>query len=115
MNLFLVAVGGFLGSISRFYISEKTQKRLIGTWLANITGSVILAFVYYLHIDGNLSEKIWFFLGIGFCGAFTTFSTFGNDTLSLIIDNKYKEAIQYISTTLLISLALVFLVWANFN
>lgn len=110
MNIILVALGGFFGSILRFYISQITGKRLIGTWIANISGSLLLAFIYYLHVNGQITASIWALLGVSFCGAYTTFSTFGNETLELIFDKKYKIAFLYVFTTLSVSFILVSIV-----
>ena len=110
MNILLVAIGGFLGSIARFYISVKMNKRLIGTWIANITGSIILAFLLHFHMLGIVADSVWVFLGVGFCGAYTTFSTFGNETLQLILDRKYVASFIYVMGTLLVSLTIVYVI-----
>ncbi|GGB36258.1 chromosome condensation protein CrcB [Virgibacillus dakarensis] len=110
MSFLSVAIGGFFGSILRFYISVKANKHLIGTWIANITGSILLAIAVYYQQDGLLTEWMWALFGVGFCGAYTTFSTFGNETLQLIFDKKYWTAAGYIAGSLAVSLLAVYLV-----
>jgi fluoride exporter len=99
-----VAIGGFFGSIFRFLIALHVTKRLIGTWLVNIIGSALLAYLFYQHLQENISDFGWAFAGIGFCGAFTTFSTFGNETILLLMEHKYKQAFLYICSSLLLSI-----------
>ncbi|MBP1950152.1 fluoride efflux transporter CrcB [Virgibacillus litoralis] len=109
MNIILVALGGFLGSIARYYISLKANKRLIGTWTANITGSILLALLFRYYLDNSISEWLWVFLGVGFCGAYTTFSTFGNETIKLILEKRYWLAIAYVLSSLTVSVLFVYL------
>src|SRR5690625_2167423 len=104
MSILLVAAGGFIGSVMRFLLSVKANKHLIGTWIANISGSVLLAFLLHFYLHEAISENVWLFLGVGFCGAYTTFSTFGNETLFLILDKKYKRAVGYVSSSIITSL-----------
>lgn len=107
MTILLIAVGGFIGSILRFHISIKTKKHLLGTWIANVTGSIFLACVFHFYISGTISSAIWHFLGAGFSGAYTTFSTFSNETLLLLLEKKYVAAMKYIVLTIGTSLLLV--------
>ena len=104
MNFLLVAIGGFFGSISRFYIHTKAHNHFIGTWIANITGSIILAFIFHFHSSKTIPDQLWLLLGVGFCGAFTTFSTFGNETLQLIFSKKYGLALTYVISSIIISI-----------
>lgn len=107
MSFFFVALGGFCGSIARFYISDKANQRLIGTWIANITGSIFLGFIFHFYLSNLISEQLWLFLGVGFCGAYTTFSTFGNETFQLILEKRYGIATTYVLSSLMISLFFV--------
>lgn len=112
MNLLFVALGGFIGSIVRYNISISMNKRLIGTWIANISGSILLAILFHFYQSGSLTPLLWSFLGIGFCGAYTTFSTFGNETLQLMLDKKYLRAFGYVTSSMAVSLLFVGLVLA---
>lgn len=107
MNILLVALGGFVGSISRYYVSVKMPKSLCGTWIANITGSLLLAILLKLYLTGTISDFLWLLIGVGFCGAYTTFSTFGNETLVLIQEQKYKHATVYVFSSICMSLLIV--------
>jgi fluoride exporter len=110
MNILAVAVGGFFGSILRFYISTKWNKRLIGTWIANISGAVLLAFIIYAHSTSRITESTWLIFGVGFCGAYTTFSTFGNEVLQLLLQKQYVQAIWYVFSSLLIAFSIVWVI-----
>lgn len=110
MTILLVATGGFFGSIARFYLSYLFNKHVIGTWIANITGSLFLGVLASLQIKGMLSEGLWLLLGIGFCGAYTTFSTFGNETVSMVLEKKYLQAVSYIFITVIITISVVFFI-----
>lgn len=110
MNLLLVAIGGFFGSVIRFYISEQTSHKFVATWLANITGSILLAFMLHLYLSSVISTQVWLVFGVGFCGAYTTFSTLGNETLQFILDKKYKLAIGYLIASIGVSLFFVMMI-----
>lgn len=110
MNFLLVAIGGFFGSMIRFFISQKTGKRPFGTWIANITGAILLGVLARFYLSGTVPEWLWLLAGTGFSGAFTTFSTFGNETVQLLLSKKYKSAILYVFCSLAISLTAVGLI-----
>jgi len=110
MNFLLVAIGGFFGSITRFYVYIKMNRHILGTWIANVTGSVFLAFIFHLYLTQVIPNQLWLLFGVGFCGAYTTFSTFGNETLQLILDKKYRLALTYIVCSILISILSVVII-----
>lgn len=105
-----VALGGFLGSICRFYIANRLHKHPVGTWIANVSGSLLLVIVYRLFSMGQITETLWLLIGIGFCGAYTTFSTFGNETLKFILAQQYWEAILYVIGSFTISVGVILIV-----
>lgn len=107
VHLLLVSIGGFFGSMSRFWLSNEFNKHFTGTWLANISGSILLALLFRLYIHGIVSESIWLILGVGFAGAYTTFSTFGKETFTLLLERNYLNAALYIISSFLVSFILV--------
>ncbi|WP_430791147.1 fluoride efflux transporter CrcB [Virgibacillus flavescens] len=109
MNIILVAVGGFFGSMLRYHLSLKFDKHILGTWVANVSGSIFLGVMLRFYLNNQLADWTWLLLGVGFCGAFTTFSTFGNESLEMILNKRYKQAIIYILSTIIISFLIVFL------
>lgn len=97
-GMILVGVGGFLGAISRFYLGKLLAHPYPwATFIINCTGSFALGLVFALH----LSDWLWQLIGIGFLGAYTTFSTFGFESLQLIEQQKWGQVVSYIGSTLL--------------
>lgn len=111
MNIFLIGLGGFLGSIVRYYIGTLLQQKIVATLIINVTGAVLLAYMTHLYLIGDISQALWLFAGSGFSGAYTTFSTFGYETLYLILERKHKHALLYVVASLAIS---IFTIWAVF-
>ena|SRR5690625_986704 len=109
-QFFLIAVGGFFGSMLRFFISQLVNKHFFGTWIANITGSLLLAVLLKFYLQAMISEAVWLCLGVGFCGAYTTFSTFGKETIQLVIENRFHTAFYYVLCSFLTSIGIVALV-----
>lgn len=111
MSFLLVGIGGGIGAISRSIISGKWNTGDVripfGTWVANMTGSVVLALLILLHRDHVISDQVWLFTGVGFCGAYTTFSTFGKETVMLIFAGQLGKALMYVSLSLFTSLLTV--------
>lgn len=111
MSLLYVALGGGIGSLCRFYLSNRMNKKPIATWLINISGSILLAFLFYSYTSGHLIDEWWLFLGVGFSGAFTTFSTFGHETLDLLLKQQYKWALVYVFSSVTVSLLTVAIIF----
>lgn len=117
MIIAFVAIGGGFGAIARFLVSEMMNAKgsiPYGTWIANIIGSLLLGGLVVLRTKHVLPEFLWQIAGVGFCGAFTTFSTFGKETITLLQKNKMKEAFIYVASSLLISISLVWIIFALF-
>ena len=102
----LVFFGGGIGSLARFGLS-KIQFQLLpenfptATLITNILACAILGFIVFLFKD-KLDESIWikYFLVIGFCGGFSTFSTFGFETVNLLKSGFFVLAISNIVVSL---------------
>lgn len=104
MNYFLVFLGGGLGSICRFAISQLLQRASSNfpwaTLLANALSCIIFGMVAEALLKGSLHPAYRFFLLTGFCGGFSTFSTFTNDTWLLF----YNGALWYVFANILSNL-----------
>ncbi len=113
-----IAVGSAAGGIARFWASGVTA-RLIGetfpwgTMLVNVVGSFIIGFVATLTApDGRvfLDSTVRLAILAGFCGGFTTFSSFSLQTLNLLNDGDYLQAGANIGLSVVLCLAAV---WAG--
>ncbi len=83
LPLLYVALGGFLGSASRYIVYEWLYSPM-DTFFVNVAGSFLLGFlIYYFEYAGASSSRLKLFLGIGFLGSFTTFSTFIIQTIEM--------------------------------
>ena len=108
INYLFIGFGGGLGALCRYGMSvlltPRTSSRIpLATLFVNMSGSFLLGFILGMYNDGQLSEGLFMFLGVGFCGAFTTFSTFGNETVQLLIQKKIKLALSYVSVSVVLS------------
>jgi fluoride exporter len=111
LSLFLaVAVGGLVGAPSRYLldraISGRTQSdRPWGTFVINLTGSLLLGFLTGTTMTGHLSEVGKALLGTGFCGAYTTFSTFSFESVRLLEDGRIVDAAGNVVMSVAVGLA----------
>lgn len=84
-NLLLVALGGALGSVGRYLFSRwMTGTFPWGTLTVNLLGSLLIGLLTGLVAKGSLSPEMKLLLVTGFCGGFTTFSTFANESFSMM-------------------------------
>ncbi len=97
-----VAIGGALGSVTRFWLNGLVAQRIgetfpWGTMAVNVAGSFVIGILAALTLpDGRLSSEarafITPFLMIGVCGGFTTFSSFSLQTLNLVREREWLYA-----------------------
>ena len=108
--LFYVGIGGFLGANTRYFLSLLLTERFVritgiplpfGTVLVNVTGSMLLAMLTYWagQRASNLSDTAKLIFGTGFLGAYTTFSTFANESVNLLQGEKVLLGWMYIIGT----------------
>ncbi|MGH3519111.1 MAG: fluoride efflux transporter CrcB [Haloechinothrix sp.] len=104
MTLLLVAIGGALGASLRYLIDRRVQRLSNadfpwGTLTVNIIGSAVLGALTGLALRGDDTESLRAFLGIGLCGSLTTFSSFGYETIRLLIERARPHAIANVVVT----------------
>ncbi|MBL8983184.1 MAG: fluoride efflux transporter CrcB [Gemmatimonadetes bacterium] len=107
--LLAVAIGSAAGGVARYVISGALQRPTnafpIGTLTVNIVGSFVLgAVVRYAAMSPGFSAEMRLLLGAGFCGGFTTFSTFSVETLELLQGGEYARAGLYVGLSVLTGL-----------
>ena len=106
--LLYIALGGVVGTLARYLLQGWVQQRSglstfpVGTLAINLTGSFILGLVIRLATGSTLiSPDTRAGLTIGFCGAFTTMSTFSYETMKLLNDGEYWFAGLYMGGTVI--------------
>ncbi|GKU83932.1 fluoride efflux transporter CrcB [Niallia sp. NCCP-28] len=98
LHILMVGIGGFFGSISRYFISKKFNNKYIfpiGTLTVNLLGAFLLGII----VGAKMKTSIILFFGTGFMGAFTTFSTLNLEMIKLHFNNYKKKLIYYITIT----------------
>lgn len=116
MNYIWVFIGGGLGSIARYELGQKVARLTgsgfpFGTISVNILSCLILGLVGYLFtVKGMMGQTARLLLGIGFCGGFSTFSSFTAETFELMKSGQYF----YAGSNIIISIVLcLFSFWAG--
>ncbi|GAB4588219.1 fluoride efflux transporter CrcB [Nocardia sp. NPDC127526] len=106
MTAVLVIVGGMVGAPTRYLVDRAVARRFdsvfpLGTLVVNVTGSALLG----LLIGAGANHWLLATAGTGFCGALTTFSTFGYETVRLAEEGAYSYAVANIVIGIAASLA----------
>jgi CrcB protein len=105
-----IAIGGAVGSIARFLLGAFVQQRAgttfpIGTLIINITGSMLLGFLLRFALaTPSITPATRALLTTGFCGGYTTFSTFSYETMALIEENELRRATLYVVLSVTVAL-----------
>ena len=112
-NWMLVALGGALGAVLRFYISESMPDADFpwATLSVNLVGSLLLGAVTAATLSNALSEPQALLLGVGLLGAFTTMSTFSVETITLMEAGRWRLAGTYVVVSAVIGPVLAWVGW----
>jgi CrcB protein len=108
--LLIIGTGGFLGTIARYLTQQGISKILpilfpYGTLTVNIAGCFLIGIIYALADRGNALSPEWrIFLTTGFCGGYTTFSTFSYESYNLIRDEQYLYLSLYIGLSVILGI-----------
>ncbi len=111
----MIGLGGFLGSTSRYLIYIYLQKKFIpdfplGTFAVNILGCFFLGLLFsYSEKEGVLSEGWRLFFAVGFCGSFTTFSTFALENVRLQMDQQWPIFFLYTGLSIFLGFTAAYL------
>jgi len=113
--LFIIGSGSFVGGVARYLTSRYIQNSVIsafpyGTFVVNMLGCFLIGLFYGLSDRGNIMSSEWrIFLTVGFCGGFTTFSTFANENMSLLRDGNFFFFALYTGLSVFLGLMATYL------
>ncbi len=112
----VIGTGGFIGSVFRYLLSGYVQQLTksvdfpYGTLAVNLIGCFVIGFLSQLaEMRGAFTDELRAFLFVGFLGGFTTFSTFGNETMNFLRLGEGRFALLNVGLHILAGLALVWL------
>jgi CrcB protein len=105
-NYIFVAIGGFLGAGLRYGISIifHYPTPLASTFIVNILGSLLIGLVFGITQKKGSKKWLWPLWGTGFCGGFTTMSTFSMETIHLWQKGSLLQPVLYIAITLMLGI-----------
>lgn len=114
MIYLLIALGGAAGSLLRYLVGGAVQRTSasgfpIGTMFVNVSGCFLIGILVRQFLNMQISPELRALLIVGFCGGFTTFSTFSAETLGLIEGGEYGRAASYIILSVVLCLAATFM------
>jgi len=117
-KLLLVGLAGLVGTLSRYWLSGVVSRRYgdtfpFGTLLVNLGGCFLVGLLFYLLQErATVNETVRAVILIGLLGGFTTFSSFGLQTFTMLQDGKFGLAALNMAASNLVGLLLV---WAGYT
>ncbi len=117
INYLVVSFGAAAGGALRYWLSNYTYKFFsptfpYGTLVVNVVGSFMLGiFMFYFDEKEMLSSHVRIFLAVGFCGGFTTFSSFSFETMNLFRDSQVGLGLLNIALNISLCLIGVYLAY----
>jgi len=113
MQYLLVFVGGGMGSLLRYGIARGMASYEFtfphATLVANILSCIVLGFFVAWSLKGGVSDELKLFFMVGFCGGFSTFSTFSNETFSLFQNQHHAYAFLNILGSIAVCLVAIYI------
>jgi len=114
MTYLYVFIGGGLGSLVRFLVGKMSglfisSSFAMGTFIANMLACALLA-VFVVTFNTKSEEYTWVqpLLIVGFCGGFSTFSTFGNETFQLMDSGNHLLAVLNVVISVVVGVGLIY-------
>ncbi|MEU9367275.1 fluoride efflux transporter CrcB [Streptomyces avermitilis] len=109
VTLLAVCAAAAVGAVARYTLDQYVQYRSPGlfprgTWLINISGSFVLGLLMGLGTRHGLPEQVVTMAGVGFCGAYTTFSTFSYELVHLREKGQVGKSLLYGASSLTVGL-----------
>lgn len=113
-TLLLIGLGGGLGSILRYLINVWMQKNitngfLYATFTVNLIGSLLIGLLMGYILKTNGASDLKFLMVIGFCGGFTTFSSFAYENYTLLQSGNISSSILYTIASVVLCVLAVWL------
>ena len=109
-NLLMVGLGGALGSMARFGCQRLVSSSFPwGTLVVNLSGCLLIGILwgYFLRHSGDQAMRL--LLMTGFCGGFTTFSAFSQESITMILSQRWLYFFTYVTLSLIGGLTATFL------
>ncbi len=114
-NLLFVATGGAIGSVLRYLISTNLHKAYpnfspYGTFTVNMLGCLLIGLLMgWINAQKLMNPQLQLLLVAGFCGSFTTFSTFAHEANLMLLEQKPLQSILYLGLSVSVGLGLAYL------